>query len=282
MFHFTNSLSGAYGHNHRSIKLSVLISTSILMSSCTSALKKQCESTNWFEHGYAVAMSGKPLNSDDLSRNCKKEDYPISESQLDLGFKAGMANYCKPEIVFETGKKGEKLNLEFCNPSEERKLTAKHQEGVAVFCDPSNGYPVGTSGRLYNNICPKNLEKPFLKEFTRGRKVYLAQSILEKEAQVNDLESSVSHHESEKNRLMLELATLPSGSVTTRQSVYDPNTRSYHEQTVTQADPNTESRRNSLKWDIDRENSSIRDIRSKQSTLRAQILEMKREKESIE
>ncbi|HEY1079150.1 MAG TPA: DUF2799 domain-containing protein, partial [Bdellovibrio sp.] len=57
-------------------------------------IKKDCESTNWFEHGQKVAQSGKWLNADKKVMDCRRVEAEIQESQLDQGFKSGVQKYC--------------------------------------------------------------------------------------------------------------------------------------------------------------------------------------------
>ena len=248
---------------------------------CASALKKQCESTNWFDQGYKIAMSGKRVSSDDFVASCKKEEVEVREDQLSLGFKAGMQNYCKPEIVFNTGKNGDFFNDEFCS-SGVATLRKRHAEGVRVFCDSSNGYPFGATGKAYNQICPKDLEQSFLKEFRRGRKTYLGQMILGKEQEINELENEIADKEHERNNLNLQLMTLPNNQVVTQQSQYDPVTGARRDSVaVTQTDE-IKNKRQSLEWDIQSVNTAIRELRTKQSALRGEIIKLKTEKEGLE
>lgn len=153
-------------------------------------------------------MSGKRLSNDNFVVECKKVEAEMSESQLDLGFKAGMSNYCKPEVVFSTGKKGEFFNAEFCDPGMTKQLQQKHQEGVLQFCESSNGYSFGASGRVYNQICPKNLESSFLLEYKKGRKKFLNQSILENEQRISKLNQDSQKIKDEKTRYEYELRTV--------------------------------------------------------------------------
>src|SRR5690606_32054551 len=126
----------------------------------------------------------------------------------------GMANYCRPEVVYATGKKGEFFNPELCGGSNLSLLGQKHREGVNVFCQQDNGYSFGASGKKYNQICPKELESAFLTEYRRGRKVYLDELILQKQQQLNQKERELRLTRSEEsiytNRLMRHNASRPS------------------------------------------------------------------------
>ena len=47
-----------------------------------------------------------------------------------------------------------------------------HGQGIVEFCNPQNGYRVGTRGYRYTGICPKNLEAPFLAAHADGLGLY--------------------------------------------------------------------------------------------------------------
>ena len=55
---------------------------------------------------------------------------------------------------------------------------AGHGEGLEVFCDPYNGYNLGTGGYRYGGVCPAHLEGPFLAAHADGYGLYERQSAL--------------------------------------------------------------------------------------------------------
>lgn len=78
-----------------------------LLSGCTTYFtRKECERTNWFQHGYDVAMKGKRLDADEHVKTCQSVEAKMSWGDLDTGFKAGMAKYCTEDNVFAVGKSG--------------------------------------------------------------------------------------------------------------------------------------------------------------------------------
>ena len=263
-------------------KASVFFSIALaaLLVSCASALKKECEATNWFEHGYKVAMSGKRLNSDGFSASCRKEEVRVSDAELDLGFKAGMQNYCKPEVVFATGKDGQPLNLDFCNPSDEKMLKYKHAEGVDVFCQAGNGYPIGASGRVYNQICPKKLESAFLKEYRRGRRIYLDHEVAGKEHQILDFDRQVMDQEMKRSNVSGQAIGLQppvraiswgenAAARAANDAEYDRRMREYQDQ------------KQRLQWEISDADREIRSIRENQKKLRVEITKIKEERDAL-
>ena len=97
--------------NLRSLLLAVSL---LVLSSCSSyMIRKECEKLNWYQVGFDAAMRGDRISNDDSVSRCRKADAEMSESQLDVGFKAGMSKYCQPDTVFQTGKNGDLFNTDF-------------------------------------------------------------------------------------------------------------------------------------------------------------------------
>lgn len=155
-----------------------LIALALILTSCASYMKrKQCENTNWFEHGKKVALSGKWLNSDSHLMECRKVEASIAESQVDLGFKNGLQIYCSPAEAYNVGKSGTPYSNDLCEGPLSTTLRQRHQKGIEDYCAKSNGYNAGSSGIKYQNVCPANLEAAFLVEYKKGRKKYVTAAI---------------------------------------------------------------------------------------------------------
>lgn len=50
--------------------------------------------------------------------------------------------------------------------------TAGREEGLKEYCTPGVAYVAGSSGKNYQNVCPKEVEDEFLKQFAAGRQTY--------------------------------------------------------------------------------------------------------------
>jgi hypothetical protein len=188
------------------LQFSLWLSMSVLLNSCSSCgLKGQCEKTNWYQKGFDIAQTGERINNDSFTQSCRKEDYEVNESQLDVGFKAGMAHYCLPDVVFSTGKKGQFFTTDFCDPNELKTLNQKHKDGVAEFCKPESAYQFGAQGGVYNQICKNDNESQFLPEYQKGRKKYLSILISENENRISELNRDIDNLESSKGRTQSEL-----------------------------------------------------------------------------
>lgn len=245
-----------------------LILGSTFLSSCASYFtRKDCESRNWFDYGFQIAMSGKRLNGDQYLSECRKVDAQIQESQLDLGFKSGMSNYCKADIVFATGKKGQFFNSDFCDPGQMKMLTAKHAEGVQAFCEPTSGFTFGSSGGTYNQICPKEKEDAFMKEYRKGRKKFLTASINENQSRINKINSDLSASTNRKFALENDLKIIETVQlVRPHAASANPN----------EVDP-AEQKKRDLRSKISQEDSISNGLNMNRSKLQEQIYSMEKE-----
>ncbi len=171
-------------HQRSGLILALVMST-VFLSSCTSYfVRKDCEKKNWYQIGYDAAIRGDRISNDDTVNTCRKVDADISESQLDVGFKAGMSRYCQPDGVFQTGKGGDLFNSDFCDPGQLSMLRQRHAEGLKAYC--TDGMTAGLSGKKYKNVCQPQQEKAFLPEYRKGRKKYLQGMIANAESKVRE------------------------------------------------------------------------------------------------
>lgn len=248
------------------------------LSGCASYFKrKECEKTNWHQHGYNVAMSGKRLDADDFVRQCQKVEAKLSFSEMDTGFKAGMNKYCTVDNIFDVGKAGKKFSFEMCDGENEKKMRARYQEGLRVFCTPANAYRFGTSGGIYESVCPDNVENEWLAEYRKGRKVYLSATIAEKEKEAARLGGEISRLESQRSALNFQQSTLARASTVRRERVYDPSTGTYREQTVTEQDPNAKMRSDQINNELFSLNGQIQRTRQQQDELNTELSKMRTE-----
>jgi hypothetical protein len=258
------------------LALGVLVLTQT--TGCVSYFKrKDCESKNWYEYGQKVALSGKRLSGDGFLTECRKVEAAINEGELDRGFKQGMAEYCQPTQVFALGKSGEFFSADMCDGSNVRVLTERHKAGVTEYCQKNNGYTAGATGKVYNSICPKELEPAFLPEFKRGRKRYLSTMVIENEKKINDLEREAMNLERERNMKVLEAQRLqiPTGIAMERR--YDAATGTVREQVVQQMSDDQKRAAEDMRWRIQNLDNQINSKRTEQSRVREKNRELQLE-----
>lgn len=216
-------------------------------------MRKDCEQTNWYQHGKDAATKGQRLVGDSKIQTCQRAGASIDNVALARGFQDGTTNFCQPENVFQLGKKGEVFNEalseELCGADHAHELQAKHQDGVRFFCQTSNGFAAGATGAKYTGVCPSELAETFVAEFNRGRKNYLTASVATNDEAIRDIEVQIGRLESQVFMLKSKLMGLPSEAA---QSVVIV-TEAYTGQSYAQGggpDTATQARRSDLELEV--------------------------------
>lgn len=242
---------------------------------CASYFKrKSCEEVNWYEYGQKVAMTGKRLEADQFLNECRKVEAEIGETKLDLGYKSGRDRYCTMDEIFNTGKAGHPFSYELCDHLPRQKVKDRHMEGVLIFCKPENAYAVGAKGEIYEKVCPTDKETAFLKEYNKGRKLYLESAIKSNEVEISDLERSIERLQRDKDFKSMSLARLPPVPVTTQQHQSGGDSKSVIVDLYKQE-------RERLRSDLDSLSSQIRSAESKREKLKDENREMRKEALSL-
>ncbi len=170
-------------------------------------IRQECDKLNWYQLGYDAALRGDRISNDPQINRCRKAEAEISESQLDVGFKAGMSRYCQPETAYQTGKQGDTLNSDFCDSNILSLLKHKHMVGNQAYC--ADGLNAGLSGKKYKNVCGADSEKTFMPTYKQGRKKYLTSLLTVAENSKRDNNIEVSRFTSEKNMLDRRIGYMP-------------------------------------------------------------------------
>lgn len=264
------------------LRIFALFIFAVSLVSCSSYWKRKgCEKVNWFQHSYNVAMDGKRLDEDNRYSECKKVETEINAAEVDRGFKAGMANYCTPNTALEKGANGFSFNYNFCDGNVIPKLKEQHQKGIYRFCQPSNGYHVGSKGIVYNNQCSEKMEKAFLPKYRKGRQVYLKNQIAMHEEKIKNIDRVVAEKKQQQYLLTTRLAALPQLVVVNNEKTYDPATKTYSETSHASEDPEIKQQREQLNWEIRSITREIDTKRNEQNTLRTEIHKLRSELEGL-
>jgi hypothetical protein len=175
---------------------------------CTNFLiRQECDKYNWYQLGFDAALRGERITNDEKVMRCRKAEAEISESQLDVGFKAGMSRYCQPETAYQTGKQGDTLNSDFCDSNVLGLLKQKHAAGNKAYCQ--DGLTAGQSGKKYKYVCSADFEKTFMPNFKQGRKKYLTNLVNMAQAKKQDYKTEMSRVNFEKQNITYRLSRLP-------------------------------------------------------------------------
>ena len=190
------------------LKIAFVLTAVFSTSSCANFfIRQECEKYNWYQVGYDAALRGERISNDDKVSRCRKAEAEISESQLDVGFKAGMARYCQPDTAYQTGKQGDTLNMDFCEPNVLGLLRKRHQEGNTAYC--KDGLTAGQSGKRYKNVCSAELEKSFMPDYKKGRKKYLDGMVQAKQIRQREINVDMDRLYFEKRLAESRLSVIP-------------------------------------------------------------------------
>ena len=113
----------------------------LLISSCSTQTKVQCENTKWHQRGVQMALDGQTKESqNEFVNQCSSQGVAIDQAKFDQGY----------------------------------------AYGLKLFCRPDHGYQYGLQGFEYREICDVKKRAAFLEKYLLGRKAFLNQEIHEK------------------------------------------------------------------------------------------------------
>lgn len=255
----------------------LLLLTSVLGGCASYFIRKDCEKTNWYQHGHDVAMAGKRLDADDKVKQCQKVEAKMSWTELDTGFKAGMGTYCTDDNIFAVGKAGNPFSFEMCDGNSEKKMKARYSDGLRIFCTPGNAYRFGSGGGIYQNVCSKSEEEPFLTEYRKGRKVWLTAVIKEKELRRSQIDGEIGMLQSRRAGYVAQQSAIIVTPIIRSEQVYDPKTGTYHQQMTQTPDQAAIARRDSINNQINQVDYEIRTKNTERANLDNELSKMRTE-----
>jgi hypothetical protein len=139
--------------------ITVLVSA-LATSGCSTLSKNECLVADWESVGYADGVAG--YSGDRIAQHRK------------ACAKHGVA---PDHALYQTGR----------------------QNGLREFCQPANGFRLGTNGYNYAGVCAGELEPAFLSSYQSGHQLYVLQSkvsqatnqIESRRAELNRIEASI-------------------------------------------------------------------------------------------
>src|SRR5262245_4989219 len=117
----------------RGALLAVLALRALALSGCAGMSKEECLAMDWRTIGYEDGVAGYP--GDHIAQHRKACAKYGVRSDLDL-YQAGRA------------------------------------QGLREYCQPANGYRLGSGGAVYRGVCPADLEGRFIRAFEAGQQRY--------------------------------------------------------------------------------------------------------------
>ncbi len=111
----------------------ILLIGIFFLSGCATMKKEECLTADWYQIGYEDGSYGRAANRFSQHRKaCSKYDVT-------------------PDL---------------------QEYLRGRDEGLHEFCTPRNGYLMGLKGRVYTNLCPRNMAPAFLEAYNKGIEVY--------------------------------------------------------------------------------------------------------------
>ncbi len=120
-------------------RLIFVILGGLLISSCATLDKDECQTANWETIGYEDGLRGYEASRIGQHRSACAE----------YGITPNLAQY-----------------------------TQGRERGLRQYCRASVGYKVGVNGNRYLNVCPKGNERDFLMGYRYGQKIYKTKSLI--------------------------------------------------------------------------------------------------------
>lgn len=150
-----------------------LLAGVVLVSGCASMSKEECLYADWGAIGYEDGAAGRPVSAVSPRRQaCAKK----------AGVTVDMAAY-----------------------------RAGREEGLALYCEPANGYAVGANGGRYYGVCSGRREDAFLAAYETGRRLYqLESAVAGLEADIRQAQidlNNVEHHIARTESALISPAT---------------------------------------------------------------------------
>lgn len=182
-------------------KFILLFLSITVLSSCSSALKKNCESSNWYLRGQKMAEQGKFPDSDFYLKKCQAAGANINHQQLDRGFKSERESVCDTKIANQRGREGAKYSFPLCLNYNEANMKNSYNKGLSLYCRPDRAKIEGSTGKKYNNVCPSNVEANFLASYTPAYRSYLKLQIKNENIKLNKANKKLAQLEIEQKKL---------------------------------------------------------------------------------
>lgn len=259
------------------MKLSALLLSLVFLTSCASYFKrKNCESTDWYQHGYKFAMQGKRLDADSFIKECRAVEAKVDFAAADTGFKAGMTDYCKEDSAYNKGYEGESYNYNFCSSNKKARIQGSFERGRDKLCS-SGGYQFGASGKTYAGQCSTRGEEKFLKNFNRGRYKFLNNEIRMAKNEIYQTDRKIRNLQYEILNLQSQRNAMGGGQVIVRERKYDEFNRNYREEVKVEENPHVANEKMRLENIIRRKRSEVTSLKNKQTDLENKIREYQRE-----
>jgi len=144
----------------------------LLISSCASISKKDCQNANWETIGYTEGTRGLRTSTvEKYNESCAKHGMAPDVVAYQRGWDIGIRSYCTEDSGYTAGFAG-LLYRDICPADLAPAYRSGWEQGNRGYCTTENGYGEGVAGRAYRNICPTDMATSFHAGWERGIRDY--------------------------------------------------------------------------------------------------------------
>lgn len=208
------------------LKILILFLLTAFLGSCAYPTKSDCESFNYAQLGYDAGRDGKMKEAElqQWQQKCStKHGVEVNSQHFNAGYAKGLQYFCSPKKAFSLAIEGEVYVYPAqCVEIDEAPYKTSYFRGLQQFCTYEGGMNAGLKGVEYLGICRDSNEEPFMKGYNIGfqRKTVrdmatmkaqiddLQHELLQKNNQINDLQSQVHRLESDLDQKDSEITIL--------------------------------------------------------------------------
>ena len=145
---------------------------SLLLMSCASISKSECQSGNWADIGYRDGTRG--VSRDKLAdyvQTCAKYGADVDRSAYLSAYENGLGHYCTYEQGLARGRLGKIYNT-VCEGPKAADFRTGYENGLVQYCNYDNGFERGVRGEGYNKVCSGGFAVDYRAGYDDGRAEY--------------------------------------------------------------------------------------------------------------
>lgn len=159
----------------RQIKtLSVLLLTFVLQGCVPHMTQEECQQTDWYHIGSRDGSEGRdPRDLQPAIQNCAKFKLSVNIKRYQEGWRNGTQVYCQPDNGYRLGTQGQYYG-NVCPSDLRPAFQQAWHKGLRAYCIPQTGYNLGRSGRNLPTFCAPDLVVAFQNAYDSGRRLYQA------------------------------------------------------------------------------------------------------------
>ncbi|MDN3640589.1 DUF2799 domain-containing protein [Simiduia curdlanivorans] len=171
------------------MKYFLYFSLVMLLASCATMNKEECEVADWRAVGYQHGAKGQSATAfENYQKDCSKHQIKADFSAFKQGHQQGIDEYCIYERGMELGRAGANYNNQ-CPSSRYERFEDGYFAGLIRYCTYDKGYELGARGAAVNANCPHEDFRDFSAGYADGYvRFEMAQEIRELEESLHGID----------------------------------------------------------------------------------------------